>query len=462
MSFLFFLIPLIYLPSLFNFFSGDDWFHLRITRINSFPQFANFFSFIHTPQSASFYRPLSTQLFFYVFQTLFGLSAFPYYLFVLVAFAFSLYLIFSFVKTVLNDNRLAIISTIIYGISVSNFTRIYFLSAFQEISLVTFSLLFLSAHFKNKNSKYIYLILALLSKETAVVLPVLALLMDYCFKKINIKKYIFTIVIILIYLFLRLFIFGIASGDGYGWDFSPLKAINTSIWYFLWSIGSPELLVDYIGPGFVPIQRFFSDFQQTWQVIIFPLLSLIILIIAAAFSYLRKLKQIYKPFYFSILFFVLTLLPVIFLPQHKFALELGLPLIGLSLGLAIIFKDSKFLYLFLIIFVSYNLAMNVITYNKHYSVTRAKISKLVYEYINKNYPTYPSGKYFYFTNSKDSQVTAFGQSKQVALALSTSDFFKVYYHNDSIKVYYEDLGGQRPKDETEIDIPSQQFLSISE
>lgn len=55
---------IIFLPVVGNFFSGDDWFHLRVAQINNIGEFLNFFSFFKTDQSIAFYRPLSTQVFF--------------------------------------------------------------------------------------------------------------------------------------------------------------------------------------------------------------------------------------------------------------------------------------------------------------------------------------------------------------------------------------------------------------
>ncbi len=458
-----YLLPvLFYLPALGNFFSADDWFHLRITQIDTFQQFLNFFSFSQTSQSASFYRPLSTQVFFYIFQNLFGLNSAIFYLFGLILFAYILYLIKKLSESYLPSN-IHNLPSIIYGLSVSNFTRVYFVSAFQELFLVAFSLLAL-IYFRTKPKRsLIFFVLALLSKETAIVLPALILLLNVKDKK-SLVSTIYdlrsTILISVVYLYFRLFYFGIVEGDSYLWDFSPVKAANTLMWYALWSLGAPELLVDYIGSGLRPIPRFFVDYASWWPFIVFPLL---VIIFASFFVFFNNIKKLNSNFWIFILFFVVSLCPVLFLPSHKFALELGLPLVGLAISLALLLQKSNhvFYFVFLSFFCFYNLSMNYLTYTRHYSVSRGQISKKVYEYFSKNYPTPPDYQYFEFINDAEDNGDLWGQSKQISQSLSGSDFFRVFYRQPLYMVYYHDTVEERPSPLgfTPTELSTKKFLS---
>ena len=450
--------PLIYLPALLNFFSGDDWFHLRITQISSLGEFLNFFSFFHTTQSATFYRPLSTQTFFFVFQKLFSLTAWPYYLFVLICFGYSLYLVYCFALSRFKDKDKSLLTAFIYGISVSNFTRLYFLSAFQEIVLVIFSLLCLLSFEKSKLKSLIFFVLALLSKETAIVLPILLLIFNFKDIGKRITGCIPFIVLSLIYLLLRFNLFGIAQGDSYVWNFSLVKAGNTLIWYMLWSIGSPEFLVDYIGSGFRPISRFFTDFSLWWPAILGLLLGTSTTL---AVLFIGKRKKLDFNFFKYLLLFLLPLAPVIFLPQHKFSLELGLPLVGFSLLVVNLLLERKTVLsiIFFSFYIALNLSMNYLTYSRHYAVSRGNISRSVYKYISKNYPILPQKQYFEFINDVGDYGKEWGQSKQISQALSSSDFFKVYYKNKDVKVYYQDMVEGRPINREPIILSSKQFLS---
>lgn len=445
----------IFSPSLLTFFSADDWFHLRVSQIGSFRDFLNFFSFVRTPQSIAFYRPLPTQVFFFVFQKLFGLNPIPYHIFVLICFGISLVLIYRLARELLNSNQKALLATAIYGLSVSNFTRLYFLSAFQEIALVLFSVACILAFSKQKYVfSYLFFVLALLSKETAVVLPLILIILDWSRKKINLKKLIPFALILLPYLYLRLFQFGSVAGETYIWNFSPIKAANTLMWYFLWSLGAPELLIDYIGSGLRPIPRFFTDFPLWWPVILIPLIVMLIFLLKRSLRFARDDKV----WVFAILF-VVSLLPVLFLPTHKFALELGLPLVWMSLLVGYLLPQKGFLLVsFVSIFILYNLSMNYLTYTTHYSVNRGKISERVYRYFKLDYLSPPADSYFEFVNDTADYGTSWGSSKQIANSIGGSELFRVLYQDPNYNVYYEDFPGDRPANEKKISLSTKMFL----
>lgn len=448
---------LIYSPALFNFFSGDDWFHLRISNITSLSQFFNFFSFSHTLQSAAFYRPLPTQVFFFIFQRLFGLTAWPYYLFVLISFGYSLYLVYKFAYSQFSDRNKSLLSTFIYGVSVSNFTRVYFLSAFQEVALVIFSLLCLLSFPKNKIKSIIFFVLALLSKETAVVILPLLLMFNWPTIKKGIVSFLPFLLILGFYLFFRLGLFGFVTGDSYTWNFSPTKALNTLMWYVLWCFGAPELLIDYIGKGFRPISRLYTDHPYWWQaifILLFGTLASVVILL------MKKIKKIDTKLLKFITLFFISLLPVIFLPQHKFALELGLPLVGFSLAIAWIIsgKRTVLTYIFLGFYIVFNLSMNYLTYTRHYSVNRSKTAKEIVTYFSENYPQYPSGNYFEFINDTNDYGTDWGSSKQISNTTSGSELFRVLYQDNDINVYFQDFKKDRPSGREIIEISTKQFF----
>ena len=446
----------IYLPALPVFFSGDDWFHLRLVQIHSLTEFLNFFSFVPNAQSASFYRPLPTQLFFFVFYRLFGLNPIPYHLFALAGFAFSLYLLYKLAKVILKDDMLCGLAVLVYLFSASNFTRLYFLSAFQEIALVVFSLLVILAYIKKSKLTILYLVLALMCKETAIVLPAIFIVYDWSQKKLEYKKYIVPALVCLSYALLRFKLFGVVAGDSYIWNFSPGKFINTSSWYLFWSLGAPEFLVDYIGTGYRPVAKLFVDFPKIWPFIIAPLLLLIIFLLI---SLGLKIKRINRQVIFSFFIFFITLLPVLFLPQHKFALELGLPMVGFSMFLAWVMGRQKLAHLFFLIFIIYNCYTLFLTYPRHYAVSRGEISSKVVAFLKVNYSVSPQGKFFEFQNDTNLVSKEWGQSLQIAVALSGADFFRVYYNDLQAQAYFVDFPEGTPPDNQLIKISSKQFIN---
>jgi len=279
------------------------------------------------------------------------------------------------------------------------------LSAFQEIAMVVFVLLSILSYLKKPSTKntliaLLFFILALASKETAVVLPFILLILDWLRGKIKIKRILPFIIVLLPYLCFRFSYFGSVKGESYIWDFSPKRAANTLFWYALWSFGAPELLVDYVSSGFRILPRFYTDFPF-WSSAI--LLTTSLTLLSFLIMFVKNIKAIDKKFLFTLGVFGLGLVPVLFLPWHKFTLELTLPMVGFSMMLA----------------------------------------KLSLGRRNRLSEAYPE---------------TWGSSKQIAHAASGSNLFKVLYKDKSIEVYYQDYETERPKDKEEIKISSKMFL----
>ncbi len=451
---------LVFLPSLSVFFSGDDWAHMRVSQIINFQEFINFFSFTRTEQSLAFYRPLPQQVFFNIFSWLFKFNSLPYHVFVLACFALSLYLLYQLAKKLNFSDRQANLSVLIYGIAVANFPRIYFLSAFQDVLLPLFviaSLIF----FLDKKYLWslVFYILSLLSKETAVVTPILIVGLLIYTKKINWKPLTPFIIITIFYLFFRFKFFGGAVGDSYVYDFSIKKTLNTLFWYILWTFGAPETLVDYVSSGLRIVPKFFSDFPLWSKIILVELGSLFSVFAISVLLLKKELLKNYRLIIFCLFIFLVSLGPVIFMPWHKFTHALSLPMVGSSLLLGYFLSNRK-LYsnLFVVAFIVTNLSVNLFLFTRHYSVNRSRISEKVYQYFSNQFPKLPKNSYFVFTNNPSSPNQGKNHSKELSLALSQSDFFKVFYGERTLKVFYQDLDLTGTPSGIPIYVDSSQFL----
>jgi hypothetical protein len=455
---------LLFSPSLANFFFGDDWFHIQISQINNINQFYSFFSFYQTPQSATFYRPISTQVFHFIFGSFFGLNPIPYRIFILLLFALDLLLLYKLLVIITHKVKQSLIALLIYGISATHFVKIYYLAATQEIIMLFFGLLSTILYLKNKsilNKLFciIFFILALLSRETAVVFPALFFLLDWGKKEINLKKLAPFLFIVILYLILRLGIFGGTIGESYVWDFSIKSSLNTLAWYSLWSLGAPELLVDYISSGVNIIPRFYSDFPAYSYVI---LLSVILTAVSFFIVLIRNFRDIGRNIisYFGI--FLIGILPVIFLPWHKFALELTISLIGFSLFFSALLIKERIKIISIItlcLFILLNLETNFINYKTNYSIKRADLSREVFNYFTLNYAQPPLDSYFEFVNDTPNYGKSWGSSKQIADATSQSNMFKVMYKNPDYRIFFEDIPASKPLKSRRIAISTAMFLN---
>lgn len=450
----------LYLPSLFTFFSGDDWAHMRASQILNFSEFLNFFSFTHNAQSLTFYRPLPQQVFFFLFSNVFGINALPYHLFVIICFGISLFLLFKLAQKLKFSDTQASLSVFLYAIAVANFPRIYFLSAFQDVLLPLFVIASLIMFLDRKYIlSIIFFIFSLMSKETAVVTPLLLLGLIFLTHKNKIKNIVPYFAITLIYLFLRFKYFGGAEGDSYVYNFSIQKILNTLFWYIAWTFGAPETLVDYVGSGLKIVPKFFTDFPVWSIIILLELGSLISIFIISLLTLKNQIIKNSRFILFCLFLFLVSLAPVIFMPWHKFTHALSLPMIGSSLALGFLFANRNiFVKLFLFVYIITNISMMLFIYPRHYSVNRALISQKVYQYFSVNYPTPPADSYFMFTNNKTSRNEGRNQSKEVSFALSQSDFFKIFYQDRNYEVQYEDIARNSTPSGTSILLDSSQFL----
>lgn len=467
-SLLSFLIIIFFAKGINNYFVGDDWFHLNITQINNWREFLNFFNPLANPQQTAFYRPIPNQLFFFLIQSLFGLKPLYYHLPIYLLFISSIYLFYRLL-VLLNFSKNSIyIAIFIFSLSATHFTRLFFISAGQEIFMVFFVLLYFLFFLTEKNrfkiKAHFCLLAALLSKDTAIVTPMILFFIEnqqYLFdKKIRKNRFKFkfflaknsnfltSLFLLVIYLFVRFFIFDqeMIQNEAYQLNFSLKTTLNSAYFYFWWLLGAPELIQDYMPKFYSFLPRFFVDFGLfAYLIIILAIFLFIILIINFAISYktIKKGENLRKMF-LAFLFIFFGILPVIFLPTHRFTIQLGLPMLGVAMFIAIILdshKKSYLLSLTLILFLSLNFLTIKISEKSHYSIIRADISEKVSNYFSNNYPQIESNTIFFITNGQTvgHEITNWGSSRQLAFALWHENFIQAFYNDKTLMMKYEDL-----------------------
>lgn len=456
------------LPSLNTYFSGDDFFHLKISQMNNLGDFFSFFSFDKNNQSASFYRPLTTQVFFSFGQKLFGLNPVGYHLFSLITFAVVLLLVYLLAKKITKKENIALLALFFYAFSTSHFTPLYYLSAFQELGMAAFyfaGLIFWTKYLESNRLKYLLFTIllfagSLLSKEMAVTFPLLAGVILLYKKKQKLFLPLLSLVLIdIFYLALRLGRFGWVAGDSYVWDISP-QIINTVSWYLAWSIGFPEMFLDFIGPKLSISNKLLLYYNWQTKVILSSILAFVLLCILAIIRTKKNLvRSLVSDSFFFLSCFIIALIPVIFLPWHKFPLELTIPLFGVSLFLGNLFSKHSRLFVFLAgaLFLVLNLASYVLTYQNHWVIRRGEVARKVNNYFQEKYPFFPLGKEIYFYNNSAFITAGWGASKHIWISISGSDALNVFYQDNLIKVSYEDIDGPKSGDNL-IRLGSKDFL----
>ncbi len=456
---IFFLICLVsfllFFPSITTYFSHDDFFHLKISQVNNIGDVIKFFDLTRTSQGFGFYRPLTTQI-FYSISYLFNINPLPLHFISFALFFAVLYLVFKVTQVMLNDNRIALISTFLYAISSTHFGHLYYLGAFQELGLALFfmlGILFFVKYLKQGSMKYGFLIIfcfvaALLSKESAVMFtPTLVLVYLFIKSKNNIsvsRKNLFTVfllnlLILAIYLYFHIFHYGLAKGDSYVWDFSP-RIFNAVFWYLSWCFNLPEMLVDYIGPGFQINKNLFNFYANyityIFTFFVFILIQVLFLLIN---NFKKFTSQKLNSLFFGICWFLITLGPFLFLPLHKFAYELTLPLFGLVLILGVLVANlrNKFLIaIFLVNFLILSIFTNILTIKTHWITNGGQVAKRVLVYINENNKEEIKTIIFYDTD-EDFDLP-WKPTQQLKLILSDNNFSDVLFKGKIKVLYVED------------------------
>jgi len=158
-----------------------------------------------------------------------------------------------------------------------------------------------------------------------------------------------------------------------------------------------------------------------------------------------KLKQIKLIFLFSF-WFLIPLLPFLFLPQHKFAYYLEVPLLGFAGLISLVVKNSSKLWQFLLMFFFLTTSFLTIKfYEQNYWVAgRAKLSKRIVNQLMEEYPKLPKGAILYFKNNPKAGCVSQdwgGPTTQAFYALSGENGPQIIYNDDTLKVYYGDITG---------------------
>jgi len=446
---------ILFFPSLKNFYTNDDFFHLRISQINSVKEFFNFFNLVKSPEGWGLYRPLTTQVFYFLTIKFFNLNPVPLHIISFLTFFAIIFLVAEFARIVTKNKDVALLSAFLYATSATHFGHLYFLGAYQELGMTLFFLLsvisFIKYELNKKNNhlvlSIIFFILALMSKETAVILPfVLVLVHLFLFvskEKIkNVKHFIISIipyfVLVSFYLCMRFKYYGFAQGDSYVWNYSIKRVLNTLFWYKLWSFNIPETLVDFVGPGLNFNPNLFRYWGKEFSIIFSLFIVQITVIFIAVVIKFKKIIEDWKIYLFSIVWFSFSLIPVIFLPVHKFTYYLTLPLIGLCIfigNLLITVKVKKiFIVVFIIVWSGLSFTTLELTKETNWITQGSKTSKLVFNYIQENKNDL-IGNNIIFYDTKDDFTLPFSPTKVVSTSLSGDNFFKVFY-DGKINVSY--------------------------
>jgi len=472
----------LFLPGFTTYFHQDDFIHFSYSQ--TFQQVIQAFNIFQRGEFP-FYRPIPTQTYFYLGKLLFGYNPFGYHMINYIIFSVNIILAYRLVKLIAKTEKIAFLSVLFYGANSTHVAPLFSPAYVHELFYVLFGLLTVVNFFhwiiNRKISNYVAslvcFILALMSKETAVVLPgILVLLYLYRIRKNILHRLITAIlpftIILIIYLLAHFFYYGIASGPSYKIILGK-PTLNILFWYFIWALSTPNILIDFAGPGIKINQIFFQVAQINGLIYIlfFPALIILgcILLISLIFSSIKsnKFEQI-RLIMLGILWFVIGLIPLIIFPLHKLATEQAFSLTGLSLALGVVvyrgFLEGKIKKLFSILFLVIYLAIVInsvfLATRTHWIVRSARQAENVIGYFQKNYNNLSDNAIIYFKNGKV-KIPEWGSSRQIYLALGEGRGLKLILNRPNLQLFFEDvnpLSAFPDKNTKAIEVDSSVFL----
>lgn len=458
---LFFLFKL-YNVAINSYFSQDDFFHLRIIMDKNITDIPDFFT--SRLEGQTFYRPISRETYNLIMYKLFDLNPLSYHLvnlFLILTNAIFLILI---TKKLDKTFLTVFLSTFIFLVSSVHSIELYYLSSIQTLlstSLVLVSILFYIVYINFRHINYFLASLlafsvALLCHESAIILPGFILILEAFYGgKFNVKSLAFKLIpyfiLMIIFLISTTSITSLPSQKVYQPNFNIKSILNTFGWYIAWSVGFPEMLVDFVKPG-LKLKTEFMIWYKDYARIIFPIIFIYSAVLFLLFFQLRETLIKNKFLIFSVLAFVISLLPFLFFPQHKFVYYLSLGSIWFSAIFGTILSTAwryslihkalvSLVILFLVLVSNRTTEINAKTY---WAAKRAAAAKAILENFKKSYPNANKDTIFYIVDDPSYPDIAkeWGtSSQQVFYILSGSDALKLLYNKPSIKVYYEGSGG---------------------
>jgi len=425
------ILVVFFIPAYQNFFTNDDFLHLLISR----PQ-----NIISLFRIYPHFRPITTQLYYSVSQSPQILHLISLIILIIISFQVK-----QLVVKIGLSQKISDTAWIMYLLSSTHYAHLNYSGAFHELGYTFFIMAACLTLWSKFWLSPLYFLMALLSKESAVIYPfiLILLLISGNLIPLNIPKFKFVIshfAILAIYLLFRFYFFGFASGDTYDWQFSS-KIFNTAFWYGLWALNIPEMWVDFVGPKFHINPNLFKFwFPET--------IAISGLFIIQSLYIVRQFPK-FKFLVFGIAWFVISLGPLLLLPWHKFSFYLTLPLVGVVIILSQIKSKMFLITLILLSITTYNLALRT-----NWISRGAETAKRFHQFT-RNQKNLLTNKTIIFYDTDEDGELPWSPTKVLKDTLSDNNYFRNFFPSVSA-VYLDRKPGKTGPDQ--YPVYSRQFL----
>ncbi|MCR4326204.1 MAG: hypothetical protein NUV52_00940 [Candidatus Roizmanbacteria bacterium] len=445
-------------------FIVDDFYFLKISRVETLSDITAFFS----PLRTTFYRPLASEV-FYAIITLLGRNIYLAHMLVFAVYILGIAALYRSIKHISGNIVFACCGALLYALHSTHVFQLYTFNTFQEVLMMTtLAWSFWMLLQKKYATSQVFFIAALLSKENAVLYPGILLaakvLRLHHFPTLSWKH----IMLFFGYSAAALLLYvpgtqNVAATESiYTPQFSVSLISNNAFWYTAWAMGAPNFVPDHMRSIFGPVlptlwPYFDLPFAKLYTAsLILYLMGLIL----GSVMVIRKQNIAWKMAVWYVLFFVIFLTPALPI-VHKWMVRLTLPLIPIALAQAwiiahLVKQHRSFAGILIALYLVTNFAsirVHEITSNYRHQST---LSERVQEYFIKNREDYTFASSYYFVDPIDTDGTAWGWSKQLENTLHGSDFIDHVYPGSKAVVFY---GYRKPQIRPNtIPIPADLFI----
>lgn len=391
---------IIFWRSIEVYFVQDDFYLLTISQSKSLLDFS---SFIIPRSDVVWYRPLSSQVFFFISKSLFNLNPYSFRVIVFLTHALAGYLVFLFAKKILVDRKLAIFAAFIYVSHQIHVISISWLAAYSFI-LGPFCILGVLYFYSEKRfiKAFLCCALALLTNEVSlIIVPCLFFYQILIEGKVTISKLTPYIILCISIIFLRLILFPSLVSDSQYIFTLNLQAFSLVKFYMLRLLGFPMAI------------EAMPFIQKVAAYVLAGIFSMIIFL-GSVIAFKQSLQKEKKVILFLGSLIIAGLLPFIFLLDHIAPHYLSFSLLGASVFFAYsigkLIKQSKHHFLLITVSVFLYTIIQLVgsqwTYNSHWIFSRAELAKKL---ITEKKFTHAVGTEEYFSLGANTAVEFFDE-----------------------------------------------------
>ena len=359
------LLPLIFFfSSLFVYFAQDDFFLLHISQVTNLNDLITLF--IPHPEVV-WYRPLSSQIFFFISQSLFGLRPFLYHLMVMATHLITTVIFFNLLLRLTKNRQLSFITAGFYSINQIHTVSISWLATYSFI----LGPLCLTAYIYYLYTKQylkadVSFLAGVLTTELFIVFTPLALFYDLLYRQpFDWWRYTKFMLISLVVIILRLVLFPTQLSSSL-YTFSETSFLQMIKFYMLRLAGMP-LLFDTLTP-------------LLKLLIVIEVMVITGLLLIGVYSCIRN--HIFLPRWIHL--FLLTggagSIPFLLLPEHVAPYYVSFTLIGVApiiiwfILQVVPFVNSKQWLVICSLFLIGNIVGVYWTYQTHWIFRRAALA----------------------------------------------------------------------------------------